>query len=233
LLTDATAVVTDAYDYDAFGNLISRTGTTPNQYLYAGEQFDAHLGFYFLRARYMNPMSGRFWTEDTHEGNRFEPVTLHKYLYTGGDPVNREDPSGHDFNIQTLVIIAGVIGILAAMAVLPATYNSHFKTRSGGSEPLIEIEDQPFIAEGTGWDYSVAVAAESAAIDFWKSEANIVIKPLPLIMLPACDGSGNCSLSQHITMAMASRKPSNPGFRQRKSIPGTPLSLSIQSHHRS
>jgi hypothetical protein len=33
-LTDAT------YDYDAFGNLIRSTGTTPNNYLFAGEQFD-------------------------------------------------------------------------------------------------------------------------------------------------------------------------------------------------
>nr|MBA2702657.1 PKD domain-containing protein [Blastocatellia bacterium] len=54
-LTDATAAITDTYDYDAFGNLISRTGTTSNDYLYSGEQFDANLGFYYLRARYMNP----------------------------------------------------------------------------------------------------------------------------------------------------------------------------------
>src|SRR5690349_3601973 len=27
------------YDYDAFGNLIHSTGTTPNNYLFAGEQF--------------------------------------------------------------------------------------------------------------------------------------------------------------------------------------------------
>src|SRR6266513_4179762 len=31
--------VIDAYDYDAFGNLIHSTGTTPNNYLYAGKQF--------------------------------------------------------------------------------------------------------------------------------------------------------------------------------------------------
>jgi hypothetical protein len=28
------------YDYDAFGNLIHQTGSTPNNYLFAGEQFD-------------------------------------------------------------------------------------------------------------------------------------------------------------------------------------------------
>jgi YD repeat-containing protein len=34
-LTDSTGVVTDTYTYDAFGNLIQHTGTTPNHYLYA------------------------------------------------------------------------------------------------------------------------------------------------------------------------------------------------------
>jgi hypothetical protein len=31
------------YDYDAFGNLLHQTGTTPNNYLFAGEQFDPTL----------------------------------------------------------------------------------------------------------------------------------------------------------------------------------------------
>jgi YD repeat-containing protein len=42
-LTDTTGAVTDTYDYDAFGNLIHSTGSTPNNYLFAGEQFDPDL----------------------------------------------------------------------------------------------------------------------------------------------------------------------------------------------
>ena len=75
-LTDATATVTDAYDYDAFGNLIYRSGTTPNDYLYSGEQFDANLGFYYLRARYLNPSSGRFWSMDSFAGESADPISL-------------------------------------------------------------------------------------------------------------------------------------------------------------
>jgi YD repeat-containing protein len=48
LLTDANAAVTDTYDYDAFGNLIHATGSTPNNYLYTGEQLDPNVGFYYL-----------------------------------------------------------------------------------------------------------------------------------------------------------------------------------------
>jgi RHS repeat-associated protein len=65
-LINASGTVTDTYTYDAFGILIeqwSDDGTaTPNSYLYCGEQWDADLGMYCLRARYLNPNSGRFWT---------------------------------------------------------------------------------------------------------------------------------------------------------------------------
>jgi RHS repeat-associated protein len=73
-LTSSTGAVTDTYDYDAFGNLISSTGTTPNNYLFAGEQFDPALGIYYNRARYYDQRQGRFWSMDTYEGamiNRF------------------------------------------------------------------------------------------------------------------------------------------------------------------
>ena len=93
-LTDASGAITDTYNYDAFGALISSTGSTPNDYLFMGEQFDTNLGFYYLRARYLNPFNGRFVTRDTYEGSVFDPLTLHKYLYVANDPVNKIDPSG-------------------------------------------------------------------------------------------------------------------------------------------
>src|SRR5262249_14367852 len=51
-LSNPVGAITDTYDYDAFGNLINRTGTTPNNFLFAGEQFDPALGIYYNRARY-------------------------------------------------------------------------------------------------------------------------------------------------------------------------------------
>ncbi len=49
---DGHGAVTDTYDYDAFGTLIASTGTTANNYLFAGEQFDPALGIYYNRARF-------------------------------------------------------------------------------------------------------------------------------------------------------------------------------------
>jgi RHS repeat-associated protein len=101
-LTSDTGAVTDTYDYDAFGNLIAAIGTTPNAYLYCGEQLDFDLGLYFLRARYMNPETGRFWTMDDFEGSPNDPLTLHKYTYANCEPITGYDPSGRLTTSQVL-----------------------------------------------------------------------------------------------------------------------------------
>ncbi len=96
-LSDASEATTDSYTYEAFGSLVRASGTTPNSYLFAGEQFNPNVGFYYLRARYMNPETGRFQTLDPFAGYAHMPLTLHKYLYAGLDPVFHTDPSGYMF----------------------------------------------------------------------------------------------------------------------------------------
>jgi len=93
-LSNASGTVTDTYDYDAWGNAINVTGSTPNVYLYRGEQYDPDLCLYYLRARYYDSLTGRFLTRDPETGRMGAPSTLHKYLYDGADPANRLAPSG-------------------------------------------------------------------------------------------------------------------------------------------
>ena len=135
-LTDASGAITDTYTYDAFGNMISQTGTTPNNYLYCGEQFDPDLGFYFLRARYMNPSTGRFWTLDLYEGSRYNPVSLHKYLYSGCDPINNIDPSGRSIVDIIAVITVLIIVLVIAVPILDSpTRERHEVERGRGDCP--------------------------------------------------------------------------------------------------
>jgi len=96
MLTNSAGAVTDTYEYDAFGNLIASTGSTPNVYLYRGERYEAHLGLYYLRARWYNPVTGRFMTRDPKPGRIGIPRTLHAYLYASADGVNRIDPRGKE-----------------------------------------------------------------------------------------------------------------------------------------
>jgi RHS repeat-associated protein len=117
-LTNAAGVVTDTYEYDAYGNSFTKTGTTPNNYLYRGEQYDSDLGLYYLRARYYNPNTGRFMSRDPEAGHIKDPASLHKYLYAGGDPVNLIDPTGRN----PLMELAGRLALVAAKQ--PAFYRA-------------------------------------------------------------------------------------------------------------
>jgi RHS repeat-associated protein len=59
-------LVTDTYDYTAFGEELAHTGTTVNPFRYVGESFDPNAGFYYLRARWYSPENGRFTSVDPY-----------------------------------------------------------------------------------------------------------------------------------------------------------------------
>ena len=105
-LTSTAGVLGNTYQFDAFGMPIASAGTTANTYLYNGERFDQNIGLYHLRARYYNQATGRFETMDPVGGNIVDPATLHKYVYTKNDPVNRVDPGGKD-SIIAFAIMRG------------------------------------------------------------------------------------------------------------------------------
>jgi RHS repeat-associated protein len=122
MLTNSAGAVTDEYEYDAFGNLISSTGSTPNAYLYRGEQFDSDLGLYYLRARWYNPVTGRFMTRDPYSGSIYDPASLHRYNYGRANPANYIDPSGRASIAEAMLTDAMIFtGEAAAVTALGYT----------------------------------------------------------------------------------------------------------------
>ena len=93
-LTNAAGAITDTYIYSAYGQLLSRTGSTVNPYLFTGQQFDASTGLYSLRARYYDPTVGRFLSQDTANYSLTSPPSLNRYVYVANDPIDRTDPRG-------------------------------------------------------------------------------------------------------------------------------------------
>ncbi len=116
-LTDETGAVTDRWSFEAFGSLLSHQGTDPQAYLFAGEPLDPNLGFYQLRARWMDPALGRFASTDPHPGSEFDPASLHKYLYARNAPTVFIDPTGRDFSLASFSIAAAVRGALIGVAI--------------------------------------------------------------------------------------------------------------------
>ncbi|MDP2922091.1 MAG: RHS repeat-associated core domain-containing protein [Candidatus Omnitrophota bacterium] len=79
----------NSYAYDSFGNIITTTGSTPNNRQFLTKEQDT-TGFVYFGARYYDPRIGRFITPD--------PLGMidgpNMYLYCKNDPVNAIDPLG-------------------------------------------------------------------------------------------------------------------------------------------
>ena len=77
----------------------------PNRFTYYGQQIDPITQQYYLRARFYNPVIGRFTQEDTYRGDG-----LNLYAYCANNPVYYVDPSGFDKDaLQNIEDSAGVI----------------------------------------------------------------------------------------------------------------------------
>ena len=89
-ITDEDGNICNQYEYDAFGSFAIKEETIQNRFCYTGEQYDPITSQYYLRARFYNPVIGRFLNEDTYYGDG-----LNLYAYCHNNPVNFVDPSGH------------------------------------------------------------------------------------------------------------------------------------------
>ena len=90
-ITGGHGDVQNSYQYDAFGMSLGTTEKLNNRIRYTGQQYDDVTGQYYLRARYYNPVAGRFMQEDVYQGDG-----LNLYAYCGNNPVVYDDPSGYE-----------------------------------------------------------------------------------------------------------------------------------------
>lgn len=66
---------------------------TETTFGYTGEMEDEN-GLVYLRARYYNRNTGTFMSMDPYEGDFNDPMSLNRYAYAHGNPVNLVDPTG-------------------------------------------------------------------------------------------------------------------------------------------
>ena len=93
--------ILNQYEYDAWGNPTTCNEKVPNRFKFNGQQYDPITQQYYLRARYYNPVIGRFTQEDTYRGDG-----LNLYAYCAGNPVYYIDPSGHIICENTADLLA-------------------------------------------------------------------------------------------------------------------------------
>jgi len=98
---DSNGNIINKYTYTAYGTQTSYTSNTQinestnfqlslfsNPFTYDGYYTDSESGNYYLNARYYDPTLGIFLTSDSYN-------LPNRYMYVGGNPVMRVDPTGH------------------------------------------------------------------------------------------------------------------------------------------
>jgi RHS repeat-associated protein len=56
---------------------------------------DRRMGLYYFGARFYDPATQRFITEDTFPGIKEDPQSLNRYAYAENDPLTNTDPTGN------------------------------------------------------------------------------------------------------------------------------------------
>jgi len=207
-LTDTNGTMTDSYQYDAYGTLIGGAQSTANEYLYSGQQYDADLGLYYCRARYLNTDTGRFWTKDSYEGDNEDPLSLHKYLYAQGNPVMVDDPSGQDGELAgTLASVNIGIRIAAFSGAVLLEAKTHAignLTQAVATEAitegssLVEVAKSALQAAGK----SVRQLIQDARNKLGQLRSKINVIPIPQSVIP--------NVAKHIANAQSLGYPGLP-----------------------
>ncbi len=93
-MTDMTGVAVNTYRYKAFGASELISGTSPNNSQFTGHVSD-NTGLIYMNARYYDPATGRFLTQDTVPGRPMDPLSYNLYAYCKNNPTAYTDPSGN------------------------------------------------------------------------------------------------------------------------------------------
>ena len=92
VITDSTGDLIDRIVYDGYGNIIAETNpSASDRYLFTGREFDRVTGLQFNRARYYDPSTGRWTTEDP---TGFAGGDTNFYRYVEDNPTDLTDPNG-------------------------------------------------------------------------------------------------------------------------------------------
>ncbi|HBL83375.1 MAG TPA: hypothetical protein DDZ99_00465, partial [Clostridiales bacterium] len=186
--TSGTVVV--EYCYDAWGNIISTTGSLAstigviNPFRYRSYYYDSETVFYYLNSRYYDPYTGRFINADATLNTSLGMTGMNMFAYCGNNPVNRIDSSGRYWKWIEAIIeffnpdtnsVSGSFqdGIFKGSGSLTAGYRE-IMFRGQGDKAEIPIVKDPTVTLGVYSKLSIINA--SGKVGIGNDDASLSIK---------------------------------------------------------
>lgn len=129
-LNGLTEAVYATYTYDAWGNILSQSGSmaSTNPLRYRGYYYDSETGFYYLQSRYYDPATRWFINADVYSStDSSDAISCNMFAYCGNNPTSRSDETGDFWNF----IVGAVVG-----AVVNAVSTAVDAVKEGGLDAL-------------------------------------------------------------------------------------------------
>jgi len=95
LETTTTVSVKFSSNYVPYGKNYAVSGK--EVFMYTGKPYDSATGLYYEGARYYDPTTGRFITQDSITGVQEDPMSLNRYIYARDNPMKIVDLAGHEW----------------------------------------------------------------------------------------------------------------------------------------
>ncbi|RHX83638.1 hypothetical protein DLM75_23775 [Leptospira stimsonii] len=126
--------------YKPYGEIQRNDSSAPDlfRYKYTGQEEDGETGLYYYKARYYDPLIGRFTQADS-VFDTSRPMAMDLYMYTEGNPVRWRDPSGHSLDFPGVVHMFNAI-----VGNTIHSFNNFLKN------PMSSLNEFMHVAEGKG-----------------------------------------------------------------------------------
>ncbi len=161
-------------------------GAAYEQRIYTGHEYDGETGLYYMNARYQNPSTGRFVSQDPAfwalpNVLLANPQKQNSYTYADNNPVTMSDPTGELSKNTVTNILKGAMNgtikdIKGAIGII-TNYKSSVANAKSTASAIINhpVQSAKNVANGVRQDYNAYMAADDGGRE--RMAAEIFLTP--------------------------------------------------------